>query len=110
MTDPAVRKRALFREVNERIRDVSRRFGFVSGTYEFFCECTHPECLLRVRVTGELYDEIVADSRRYLVAAEHEENSDLPAPKPFPPPEPCPASSASATLSRMSVEIFYCPV
>jgi hypothetical protein len=70
--DPAVRKRALFREVNERIRDVSRRFGFASGTYEFFCECTRPECLLRIEVTGELYDEIVADSGRYLVAAEHE--------------------------------------
>lgn len=77
MIDPAVRKRALFREVNERIRDVSRRFGFASGTYEFFCECTRPECLLRVEVTGEHYDEVVADSRRYLVAAEHEENADF---------------------------------
>ena len=72
MIDPAARKRALFREVNERIRDVSRRFGFASSTYEFFCECTRPECLLRVEVTGEHYDKIVADSRRYLVAAEHE--------------------------------------
>jgi hypothetical protein len=75
--DPAVRKRALFREVNERIRDVSRRFGFASSTYEFFCECTRLECRLRVEVTGEHYDEVVAHSRRYLVAAEHEENAEF---------------------------------
>ena len=36
-----------------------------------------PECLLRVEVTGEHYDEIVADARRYLVAAEHEEDADF---------------------------------
>jgi hypothetical protein len=74
--DPAVRKRALFREVNERIRDVSRRFGFATGSYEVFCECTRADCLVRIEVTGELYDEIVADGRRYLIAAGHEESTE----------------------------------
>jgi len=73
--DPAVRKRVLFREVNERIRDVSRKLGFASGTYEVFCECERADCMLRVEVTGEVFDEIIADGRRYLVAAEHEENA-----------------------------------
>ena len=73
MIDAAVRKRALFREVNERIRDVSRRFGVAAGSYEVFCECTRPDCLLRIEVRGEAYDAIVADGRRFLVAAEHEE-------------------------------------
>jgi len=71
--DAAVRKRALFREVNERIRDLSRRFGFAAGSYEVFCECERADCLLRIEVTGDVFDEIVADGRRYLVAAEHEE-------------------------------------
>jgi hypothetical protein len=70
--DAAVRKRALFREVNERIRDVSRDFGVAAGRYEVFCECTRPDCMLRIEVTGEAYDEIVADGARYLVAAAHE--------------------------------------
>jgi hypothetical protein len=71
--DPAVRKRALFREVNERIRDVSRRFGFASGSYEFFCECTRSDCFVRVELPGDLYDEIVAGGHRFLVAEGHEE-------------------------------------
>jgi hypothetical protein len=75
VTNPAVRKRVLFREVNERIRDVSRRIGFAAGSYEVFCECERADCMLRVEVTGEAFDEIVADGRRYLVATEHEENA-----------------------------------
>ena len=72
MIDPAIRKRALFREVNVRIRDVSRKLGFAGDTYEVFCECTRPDCLLRIEVTGEFFDEVVADGRRYLVASGHE--------------------------------------
>jgi hypothetical protein len=73
--DPSIRKRALFREVNERMRDVSRRYGFASGSYEFFCECTRFDCLLRVELTGDVYDEIVADGQHYLLAKGHEETS-----------------------------------
>lgn len=75
MIDPAVRKRALFREVNVRIRDMSRRFGFAAASYEVFCECERADCMLRVEVTGEAFDEILADGLRFLVAAEHEENA-----------------------------------
>jgi hypothetical protein len=74
--DTAARRRALFREVNERIRDVSRQFGLPTGSYEVFCECTRPECQLRVVVPGEVYDEIVAGGRQYLVAPGHEEATD----------------------------------
>jgi hypothetical protein len=73
--DPTIRKRTLFREVNERIRDVSRRFGVASGSYEFFCECTNPDCLLRVELPGEVFDEIVADGWRFLLAEGHEESA-----------------------------------
>jgi hypothetical protein len=74
--DEAVRKRALFREVNGRIRDVSRRLGFDVGGFDVFCECTRADCTLRVQVTGALYDEIVADGKRYIVATEHEKKTD----------------------------------
>ena len=79
MINSAVRKRALFREVNERIRDVSRRFGFAYGSYEFFCECTRPDCLLRVELPGDVYDEIVAGGQGYIVVAGHEESVNRPA-------------------------------
>jgi hypothetical protein len=69
--DRAARKRDLFREVNERIRDVSRKFDYASGSYEFFCECTRPDCLLRVELPGDAYDEIVAEAHQYVVAEGH---------------------------------------
>jgi hypothetical protein len=68
-----LRKRTLFREVNERIRDLSRRFGGAPSNYEFFCECTRPDCLLRVEIPSGVYDEIVAGGKRFVVAEGHEE-------------------------------------
>ena len=76
MIDATTQKRTIFREVNKRIRDLSRRYGFASGNYEFFCECTRPDCLLRVEMPGGVYDEIVADERRFLVAEGHEATAD----------------------------------
>jgi hypothetical protein len=35
-------KQALFREVNERIRELSRGLGFARREVEVFCECTRP--------------------------------------------------------------------
>ena len=76
MIDPAIRKRNLFREVNERIRDVSRRFGIPAGSYRFFCECTRPDCLLRVELSGDAYDDIVAGGQHFLLAEGHDETAE----------------------------------
>jgi hypothetical protein len=73
--DAALRKRTLFREVNERIRELSRRFGGAPGTYEFFCECTRLDCVLRVEIVGGVYDEIVAGGERFVVAQGHVETT-----------------------------------
>jgi hypothetical protein len=76
MVEASFRKRTLFREVNERIRELSRRFGGGPGNYEFFCECTRRDCLLRVEIPGGVYDEIVAAGERFVVAQGHEETAD----------------------------------
>ena len=34
---------ALFRDVNERIREISDSFGQKDSTYDFLCECSDPE-------------------------------------------------------------------
>jgi hypothetical protein len=75
MDEAALRKRTLFREVNERIRELSRRFGGAPSNYEFFCECTRLDCVLRVEIPGGVYDEIVADGERFVVAEGHEETA-----------------------------------
>ncbi|MDX6440699.1 MAG: hypothetical protein QOE43_428 [Gaiellaceae bacterium] len=76
MIEQSLRRRTLFREVNERIRELSRRFGGAASDYEFLCECTRPDCLLRVEIPGGVYDQIVADRERFVVAAGHEETAE----------------------------------
>jgi hypothetical protein len=74
LRNPA-RKRVLFREVNERIRDVSVSFGLTSS-YEILCECASTDCALRVPVPGLVHAEAVADGQRFVVAPGHERPSD----------------------------------
>ncbi|HEX2045388.1 MAG TPA: hypothetical protein VHF23_07165 [Gaiellaceae bacterium] len=65
------RNESLFREVNERIADVSRRFG-IADELEFLCECGRADCLSAVAVTRADYEEIRAEPDRFLVARGHE--------------------------------------
>ena len=41
----------LFREINERLRELGESFSLVSDTTEFVCECANTSCTERVRMT-----------------------------------------------------------
>lgn len=62
---------ALFRDVNERIREISDTFGQKDSTYDFLCECSDPECAERVVLTASEYEFVRADSTRFVVAKGH---------------------------------------
>jgi hypothetical protein len=62
---------ALFRDVNERIREISDTFGQKDSTYDFLCECSDPECTERVVLTAAEYQHVRADSTRFVVAKGH---------------------------------------
>ena len=62
---------ALFRDVNERIREISDSFGQKDSTYDFQCECSDPECAERVVLTSAEYEFVRADSTRFVVAKGH---------------------------------------
>ncbi len=62
---------ALFRDVNERIREISDTFGQKDATYDFLCECSDPECAERVVLTAAEYEHARADSTRFVVAKGH---------------------------------------
>jgi hypothetical protein len=67
------RNEALFREVNERIREAGERFRDPPAQeYEFFCECPDTSCVERVALTLAEYEAIRQDPRRFLVAPGHE--------------------------------------
>jgi hypothetical protein len=62
---------ALFRDVNERIREISNTFGRKDATCDFLCECSDPTCTARVVLTPAEYEHVRADSTRFVVAKGH---------------------------------------
>lgn len=67
-------RRPLFREVNKRIREVNALFGPENPVDEILvCECGREGCAQRLEVPKDVYDVVVSDGLRYLVAPGHEE-------------------------------------
>jgi hypothetical protein len=62
---------ALFRDVNERIREISDTFGDKGATYDFLCECSDPSCSERVVLTRAEYESVRSESTRFVVAKGH---------------------------------------
>jgi len=61
----------LFREVNERIREISDTFGQNDATYDFLCECSDPGCTKKVVLTRAEYEDVRSDPTRFVVAKGH---------------------------------------
>jgi len=64
----AGKNEALFREVNERIREITR----YEGDVEFLCECGDPSCTRPIVMTLAEYEAVRADPKRFLVVPGHE--------------------------------------
>src|SRR3954447_15451136 len=60
---------ALFRNVNEEIREASGRFEAEVG--EFVCECGDPTCTEHVEVPLEEYEDVRQHPTRFLVRPGH---------------------------------------
>jgi hypothetical protein len=68
----AARNEALFREVNEEIRDLDSRFGGERAG-AFVCECADETCVVLLSVPGEEYVAVRGHPRRFVVAPGHED-------------------------------------
>ncbi len=62
------RNEALFREVNERIREITT---WDSGV-EFLCECGDPDCTQPIVMTVEEYEAVRSRATRFLIVTGHE--------------------------------------
>jgi hypothetical protein len=60
---------ALFRNVNEEIKDAAERFDSVTG--EFICECGDPRCTEHIRLPLETYDRVRSRATRFVVRPGH---------------------------------------
>ena len=65
------RKNVLFREVNERVVEVSRQA--VEGEIEILCECGEDACLAQITLTARQYDAVRDIPSRFVVAVGHED-------------------------------------
>jgi hypothetical protein len=69
------RNEALFREVNERIEDLSVKSADESeqdGLFGVVCECGRADCTELIEVTRAEYEAVRSDPRRFLVVPGHE--------------------------------------
>lgn len=67
------KNQALFREVNERIKDVSGRLVAFDGdaTLQFVCECSDETCNEPVEATLAEYEAVRREPTHFLVAPGH---------------------------------------
>ena len=63
---------AIFRQVNEQIRDLNRDFGTEESTMSVICECGDGECTEQLEIRVTEYERVRGDSRLYVIAKGHE--------------------------------------
>jgi len=63
----------IFREVNERLRELGEGFSLVSEQADFVCECGDSACTERVQMSLAEYEEIRSDAKRFLIVKGHEQ-------------------------------------
>jgi len=63
---------ALFREVNERVEELTRGFGIDDEQIEVLCECGNQACVERIEMTLPDYRRVRADSRTFAIVPGHE--------------------------------------
>jgi hypothetical protein len=64
------RNEALFREVNERVADVSRASDG-SGEIDFLCECADDACKAAITLTWREYEAVRSNPRQFLIVPGH---------------------------------------
>ena len=64
----AARNQSLFREVNERMREMARHEDWYPVEQEAFCECADESCMKRIMVGGAEYERIREHGTWFVVA------------------------------------------
>jgi hypothetical protein len=62
----------LFRDLNERIREVSESLLADGAPLEFICECARESCLDRLKLTPEQFAEVREETTWFFVVPGHE--------------------------------------
>jgi hypothetical protein len=67
------RNEVVFREVNERLRELGEGFSLVSEVAEFVCECGDSACAERIQLPLTEYERVRSDPKWFVIVPGHEE-------------------------------------
>jgi hypothetical protein len=65
------RNHALFRALNENIKEVNLEFSVVADTFAIACECADETCFEALDISADEYAAIRADPRHFAVLGGH---------------------------------------
>ena len=71
----AARNQSLFREVNERIVELSHRYRDEHRPNAYLCECLNVDCTATVEMPWDEYERIRAKGNRFFVLPGHEDSA-----------------------------------
>ena len=63
---------AVFREVNERLRELGERFGVGDEELDLVCECGTETCTERITMNRKDYEALRADPAQFAIVRGHE--------------------------------------
>jgi hypothetical protein len=63
----AAKNQALFREINERVKELNTGFGAILPMGDWVCECSNDTCVERVKMLMEEYEAVRKDGARFCV-------------------------------------------
>jgi hypothetical protein len=64
----AARNQVLFRDVNERVKDVNDHFQSFTTLQEWVCECANDTCTEHIEMSCDDYEKIREGAERFFVA------------------------------------------
>jgi hypothetical protein len=68
----AAQNQTLFREVNERVKDLDERLAWQLDRGDWLCECEDETCFERIRMALPEYERLRAHGNRFAVKPGHE--------------------------------------
>jgi hypothetical protein len=73
--DEAAERQSLFRDLNERIRELGERFDLPDEPVEVVCECGHRDCRETIALSATEYELVRQSPARFVVLRGHEMES-----------------------------------
>jgi hypothetical protein len=63
---------AVFREANERVRELNQAFATITDRLVLVCECGHGTCAEKISMSPGAYEELRADPTHFAIVPGHE--------------------------------------